>query len=70
MKSNVEGTADYATYSVSTFCEAHNISRSYLYRLWREGRGPLRMKLGRRTLISKEAAKEWRQRIQAETIHR
>lgn len=59
---------DPATYTVASFCEAHNISRSYLYWLWAEGRGPRRTKLGRRTLISGEAAAEWRLRMEAETM--
>lgn len=60
-------TRDPATYTVSSFCQEHNISRSYLYELWSEGRGPRRTKLGRRTLITGEAAAEWRRRIEAET---
>ncbi len=45
--------------SVKDFCEAYNISKSFLYRLKREGKGPRMMRIGRRTLISAEAAREW-----------
>jgi hypothetical protein len=47
-------------YSVTDFCKAHSISRAYLYLLLKTGRGPRLMKVGRRTLISAEAALEWR----------
>lgn len=53
--------------SVETFCRAHGISRGLFYKLVREGRGPAIMKLNRRTLISREAAEEWRRRMESET---
>ena len=49
------------TYTVDQFCNAHNISRSHLYVLVKKGDGPRLMKVGRRTLITNEAAKEWRE---------
>jgi len=58
---------DPPVYSVSDFCEAHCIARSFLYLLLREGRGPRVTKLGRRTLITREAAAEWRARMERET---
>ena len=54
-------------FNVNTFCESHKISRSFLYKLIAEGRGPRLMKLGRRTLISAEAAEAWRARMEAES---
>ena len=54
-----------ATFSVAEFCHEHGISRGLFYNLLREGRGPRIMKAGRRTLISQEAAEEWRQRMEA-----
>ncbi len=68
MDSTPVRSADPATYTVTTFCQEHNISRSYLYRLWNEGRGPRRTKLGRRTLISREAAADWRRQMEVETF--
>ncbi|VTU29681.1 Helix-turn-helix domain protein [Variovorax sp. PBL-H6] len=53
--------------SIPQFCEGHNISRTHLYELIKQGKGPRLMKLGRRTLISAEAAAEWRARMEAET---
>ena len=56
-----------ATYSVRDFCREHGISRGLFYRLLREGRGPRVMKVGRRTLISQEAADAWRRRMESVT---
>ena len=47
-------------YTVEEFCEAHRISRAMFYVLQSQGKGPRIMKVGRRTLISGEAAQEWR----------
>lgn len=55
------------TATIPQFCDAHNISRTHLYELIKAGKGPRLMKLGRRVLISAEAASEWRHRIEAET---
>lgn len=48
------------TYTVAQFCADHNISRTHFYALLKDGRGPRLMKLGRRVLISAEAASDWR----------
>ena len=56
-----------AAYSVAEFCAAHGISRATFYNLLKAGLGPRIMKLGSRTLISTEAALEWRQRMEATT---
>ncbi len=53
-----------STYSVNEFCHEHGISRGLFYRLLRDGQGPATMKVGRRTLISREAAEEWRRRME------
>ena len=54
-------------FSVAEFCREHGISRGLFYRLLREGCGPRVMKAGRRTLISHEAAEEWRRRMEHES---
>lgn len=54
-----------AAFSVAEFCREHGISRGLFYRLLREGRGPRVIKAGRRTLISREAAEQWRRRMEA-----
>ena len=52
-------------FDIPTFCLLHMISRASLYKLWRLGRGPAVMKVGTRTLISREAAAEWRRQMEA-----
>lgn len=51
------------SYSVAEFCARNCISRSFLYALWTAGEGPERMRVGRKTLISTEAATAWRARL-------
>lgn len=46
--------------SIPEFARAHNISVDFYYKLQREGHGPTVMKVGKRTLISLEAAAAWR----------
>ena len=50
---------------VDGFCRDHGISRAHFYNLLKRGDGPVIMKVGRRTLISAEAAAEWRKRMEA-----
>ena len=47
-------------YSVSDFCCQHGISRALFYKLLQAGQGPRIIKVGKRTLITNEAAEEWR----------
>ena len=49
-----------AVYSIREFCDAHNLSEAFYYRLKRLGRGPREMHVGNRRLISHEAAAAWR----------
>jgi hypothetical protein len=66
----IDGAGDRAQpnlQSIPAFCAAHSISRSLLYRLVKEGRGPRLTKISRRTLISAESAAEWRARMEQET---
>jgi hypothetical protein len=53
--------------SIPVFAAEHGISRSLLYKLLAEGRGPKISKIRGRTLISAEAAAQWRAQIEAET---
>jgi hypothetical protein len=52
---------------ISVFVAEHGISRSLLYKLLAEGRGPKITRIRGRTLISTEAARDWRLRMEAET---
>jgi predicted DNA-binding transcriptional regulator AlpA len=49
-----------AAYSVDAFCRAHSLSRSKFYEMLRSGEGPRVMKCGVKTLVSVEAARDWR----------
>jgi len=51
-------------YDVPAFCHAHGISRAHFYNLRKKGRGPVVMKAGRRTLITRRAAQEWREAME------
>jgi predicted DNA-binding transcriptional regulator AlpA len=61
---------DSQAYSIPHFCSTHSISRALFYLLLREGRAPAIMKVGRRTLISADAAAAWRKRMESETLKR
>lgn len=49
-----------AAYSVQEFCAAHRISPDFFFKLRRVGKAPKMMKVGTRSLISVEAAAQWR----------
>ena len=48
--------ADY----IQEFCVPHRISAAFYYALKKAGLGPREMVLGRRRIISNEAAADWR----------
>ena len=50
--------------SVDGFCREHSISRAHFYNLLKRGQGPAVMKVGKRTLISDEAAVAWRRAME------
>jgi hypothetical protein len=56
---------DQKAFSVEQFCNEHDISRAFFYLLIARGIGPRTMKCGRRTLVSVEAARDWRQQMEA-----
>lgn len=47
-------------FSINNFCTAHDMSRGLFYDLLKRGDGPEILKVGRRTLITIEAAEQWR----------
>jgi len=49
-----------ACYSIRQFCAAHDISEDMFFKIQRQGFAPKTMRVGARTLISIEAAAEWR----------
>jgi hypothetical protein len=56
------------TFSIDEFCTAHRISRASFYNYVKAGHGPRLMKVGGRTLISVEAAADWRRGMEAKTV--
>ena len=54
-----------ACYSIRTFCEDHAISRSMFYELINLGIGPRLTKIGKKVLITAEAAADWRREREA-----
>jgi excisionase family DNA binding protein len=57
---------DADAFSVNDFCKRHDICRATFYNLLKAGRGPAVMKVGSRVLISREAAEQWRRRMEAD----
>jgi hypothetical protein len=53
--------------SIPAFCEAHDISEDFFYKLKRQGQTPRLMKVGARTLVSLEAAADWRREREVAT---
>ena len=61
----VAGGAELSYPALTAFCRRHGISRAHFYNLSKNGEAPAVMRVGRRTLISAEAAAEWRIRMEA-----
>ena len=51
---------DRRAYTIVEFCEAFGIGEAFYYKLKKQGKGPVEMKVGARTLISVEATDDWR----------
>jgi predicted DNA-binding transcriptional regulator AlpA len=60
-------TTNTQAQSVNAFCEEHGFSTAMFYKLLRQGKGPKTIKVGRRRLVTSEAADEWRKAMQAKT---
>ena len=52
--------ADRQCLSIPEFCSLHGFSVAYFYILKQRGQAPATMRLGRRVVISREAAAAWR----------
>ena len=60
--------AEIRAYSIPEFCRVHGgMSQAFFHALVAKGKGPRLMKVGARTLISVEAAAEWRRAQEAAT---
>lgn len=49
---------------IGVFCEKHSISEATFHRLVKANKGPRLMRLGKRVLITQDAAREWRARME------
>ena len=56
------------TLSILEFCDAHGISEGFYYKLKKQRKGPREMKVGTRTLITFEAAADWRREREAASV--
>jgi hypothetical protein len=52
--------------TIQEFCAAEKISRSMVYKLWSEGKGPRFFNIGTVKRISHEARQQWRREREAE----
>jgi len=53
-----------AMMTIPEFCRSHRISKSFLYKLAAQGKAPPICKLGARSLISADAASDWRRGLE------
>jgi hypothetical protein len=52
---------EHRCYTIPEFCVAHRISESGYYKIRKDGRGPKEKRaVGKRPIITEEAAAEWR----------
>ena len=61
----VQGEGDCST--IREFCQRHRLPPAMYFKLQKEGRGPRVMHLGRHVVISREAAAQWRKRMEHES---
>jgi hypothetical protein len=54
--------------SIDAFCKAHDISRATFYNLKKLGKAPRSLIVGRRRLISTEAAAAWRRAMEEPAV--
>ena len=55
------------SFTIDEWCRYRRISRPKLYLLWKEGKGPRRLRAGARVTISREADDEWRREREAKS---
>jgi predicted DNA-binding transcriptional regulator AlpA len=53
-------TTERKAFTIDEFCAAHRISRAMFYKLGKQNRGPRLKHVGKRVIITDEAAAEWR----------
>ena len=53
-------------YSIDEAAEASSLSRAFIYAEWQAGRGPRKVKVGKRTLIMVDALRSWLRSLEIE----
>ena len=56
---------EQSAFTIDEFCQSHRICKASFYNLRKAGCAPRIMKVGGRTLISVEAAADWRRQMEA-----
>lgn len=64
---NEKNLNENLAFSINEFCKLHSISRAKFYLMINAGEAPQIMQVGRRRLISREAAQKWRQQMEQQT---
>jgi excisionase family DNA binding protein len=59
---------DSYSYTVEEFCEVERISRSMVYKLWSQGKGPRFYMVGSVRRISHEARIGWQRQLEDEAV--
>lgn len=54
-------------YSVPEFLQVYRISRTKLYELWQKNKGPKSYTIGRKRLISVDAAETWQRQMEQDS---
>lgn len=54
-------------YSINEAAEACSLSRAFIYAEWQAGRGPPKVKVGKRTLITDESLRSWLRSLEYRT---
>ena len=60
--------ARYA-FTIAEFCEAHRVSKSWLYLEWAAGRGPRVKYIGTKKIITIEDAAVWRRSHETNSLN-
>jgi hypothetical protein len=54
-------------FGITEFCDRNgDLSRAFLYVLWKRGKGPRYMQVGKRRLITEEAEADWQRDMERE----
>lgn len=61
-RADLDVVGDVDCYSIPEFCRRHSISASLFFKLQSRGEAPSTIAVGKRRLITKEAARAWRRR--------